>query len=168
MATHSSTLAKKFHGWRSLVGYSPWGRKKTQLSNFTSLQSSVSGSVYSHFFETDSQNCGNLCHSCVPCGLDSKVSACNAGDLSWIPGSGSSPGEENGNPLQHSCLENPMDGGVWQAIVHGVAKSQTRLSDFTSLHLRCYNNTGNISYFVLSLLENQSITETSCPATAKS
>ena len=42
-----------------------------------------------------------------------------------------SPEEENGNPLQHSCLENPMDGGAWQATVHGVAKSQTRLSDFT-------------------------------------
>ena len=39
--------------------------------------------------------------------------------------------EGNGNPLQYSCLENPMDGGAWYAIVHGVAKSQTRLSDFT-------------------------------------
>ena len=41
------------------------------------------------------------------------------------------PGEGNGNPLQYSCLENPMDGGAWWAIVHGVAKSQIRLSDFT-------------------------------------
>ena len=41
------------------------------------------------------------------------------------------PGEGNGNPLQHSCLENPMDGGAWWAAVHGVAKSRTRLSDFT-------------------------------------
>ena len=40
-------------------------------------------------------------------------------------------GEGNGNPLQYSCLENPMDGGAWQATVHGVSKSQTRLSDFT-------------------------------------
>ena len=40
-------------------------------------------------------------------------------------------GEGNGTPLQHSCLENPMDGGAWQAVVHGVAKNQTRLSDFT-------------------------------------
>ena len=40
-------------------------------------------------------------------------------------------GEGNGNPLQYSCLENPMDGGAWKAAVHGVAKSQTRLSDFT-------------------------------------
>ena len=47
-----------------------------------------------------------------PGGSDSKVSACNAGDPGSIPGSGISPGEENGNPLQHSCLENPMDGGA--------------------------------------------------------
>ena len=48
-----------------------------------------------------------------------------------IPGSGRSPGEGNGNPLQYSCLENLMDGGAWWAAVHGVAKSRTRLSDFT-------------------------------------
>ena len=48
-----------------------------------------------------------------------------------IPGSGKYPGEGNGNPLQYSCLENPTDRGAWWATVHGVAKSQTRLSDFT-------------------------------------
>ena len=48
-----------------------------------------------------------------------------------IPGLQRSPGEGNGNPLQYSCLENPTDGGAWQATVHGVTKSQTRLSDFT-------------------------------------
>ena len=64
---------------------------------------------------------------------DSKASACNVGDLGSIPGSGGYPGEGNGNPLQYSCLENPMDRGTWWAIVHGVAKSQTQLSDFTSL-----------------------------------
>ena len=55
----------------------------------------------------------------------------NAGDLGLIPGWGRSCGEGNGPPLQYSCLENPMDGGAWQATVHGVAKSWTRLSDFT-------------------------------------
>ena len=59
------------------------------------------------------------------------MSACNVGDLGSIPGSGRSPGEGNGNPLQYSFLENPMDGGAWWATVHWVAKSQTRLSDFT-------------------------------------
>ena len=47
-----------------------------------------------------------------PGGSKGKASACNAGDLGLIPGSGRSPGEGNGNPLQHSCLENPMDGGT--------------------------------------------------------
>ena len=60
------------------------------------------------------------------------MSACNAGDLGSILGSGRSPGEGNGNPLQYSCLENPMDGRAWWATVHGVTKSWTRLSDFTS------------------------------------
>ena len=60
-----------------------------------------------------------------------KASACNLGDLGSIPGSGRQPGEGNGNPLQYSCLENPMDGGVWQATVCGVTKSQTQLGDFT-------------------------------------
>ena len=58
-----------------------------------------------------------------------KESACNAGDPGSIPGSGRSPGEGNGNPLQHSCLENTMDRGAWRATVYGVAKSQTWLSD---------------------------------------
>ena len=61
-----------------------------------------------------------------PGGSDGKVSAYNVGDPGSVPGSGRSSGEGNGNPLQHSCLENPMDRG---ATVHGVAKSQTRLSN---------------------------------------
>ena len=56
-------------------------------------------------------------------------SACNAGDPALIPGSGRSLGEGNGNALQDSSLENPMDRGAWQPTVHGVTKSRTRLSD---------------------------------------
>ena len=52
-----------------------------------------------------------------------KESACNAGDLSLIPGLGRYPGEGNGYALQYSCLENPMDRGVWQPTVAGVAES---------------------------------------------
>ena len=66
-----------------------------------------------------------------PGGSEVKASACNAGDSGSIPGSGRSPGEGNGTPLQYSCLENPMDVGAWWATVHRVAKSRTRLSDFT-------------------------------------
>ena len=54
-----------------------------------------------------------------------KASAYSAEDPGSIPGSGRSPGEGNGSPLQYSCLENPMDRGAWQATVHGVAKSRT-------------------------------------------
>ena len=61
--------------------------------------------------------------------LDGKESTCNAGDLGLIPGLGRDPGEGNGYPLQYSGLENSMD-----CFVHGVAKSQTRLSNFHSLH----------------------------------
>ena len=66
-----------------------------------------------------------------PFSSDGTASACNAGDLGSIPGEGRSPGEGNDNPLQYSCLENPMDRGAWGATVHGVSKSQTQLSDFT-------------------------------------
>ena len=54
--------------------------------------------------------------------LFGKESACNAGDLSLIPGPGRSSGEGNGNPLQYSCLENTMDRGAWQAKVHGITR----------------------------------------------
>ena len=62
-----------------------------------------------------------------PHGSDGKESACNAGDLGTIPGSGRSPGGGHGNPLQYSCLENPMDRGAWQTTAHRVTK--TGLSD---------------------------------------
>ena len=55
-----------------------------------------------------------------PGGSDGKGSACNAGDPGWIPGCGRSPGEENGNPLQYSYLENPTDTGAWWVTVHGL------------------------------------------------
>ena len=58
-----------------------------------------------------------------PGGSDGKESACNAGDPGSIPGLRRSSGEGNGNPLQYSCLENPVDGGAWQSIVHEVSKS---------------------------------------------
>ena len=66
-----------------------------------------------------------------PGGSDSKESACSAGGLGLIPGSGRSPGEGNGNPLQYSCLGNPVDWAVWWATVCGIKKSQTQLSNCT-------------------------------------
>ena len=65
-------------------------------------------------------------------GSDGKESACNAKDLGMTPGSGRSPGEGNGNPLQYSCLENLMDRGAWWATVHGGHKE---LDTTTKQHL---------------------------------
>ena len=64
-----------------------------------------------------------------PGGSNDNESACSAGDPGLIPGSGESPGEGNGNPLQYSCLENPTDRRAWWAAVRGVAQSRTRLSN---------------------------------------
>ena len=69
-------------------------------------------------------------------GSEVKASSYYAGDLGSIPGLGRSSGEGNGNPLQYSCLKNPMDRGAWWIILHGVAKSLTRLSDFTYIFLK--------------------------------
>ena len=74
-------------------------------------------------------------------------------DSGSIPGSGRSPGGGNGNPLQYSCLENPMDGGASWAAVHGVARSWTRLSDLTIFSLSCIGE-GNGNPLQCSCLEN--------------
>ena len=64
-----------------------------------------------------------------PGGSEGKESVCNVGDPGLIHGLGRYPGEGNGNPAQYFCLENPMERGAWRAMVHGVAESQTQLSD---------------------------------------
>ena len=64
-----------------------------------------------------------------PGGSDGKESTCNTGDPDSIPGSGRFTGEDNGYPLQYSCLENSMDKGAWWATILGVAKSETGLSN---------------------------------------
>ena len=90
-----------------------------------------------------------------PSGSDGKASAYNAGDLGSIPGSGRSPGEGNGNPLQYSCSENPMNGGPWQATVHRVAKSRTQLSNFSSLHFISQNLLRMVLYLGPSRVEGR-------------
>ena len=76
-----------------------------------------------------------------PGGSAGKESTCNVGDPGLIPGLGRSPGEGNGNPLQCSCLENPMDRGTWQVITQGVTKSWLRLSNLhTHTHTHTYKN----------------------------
>ena len=89
-----------------------------------------------------------------PGGLDRKESACNAGDLGFIPGLGRSPGGRNSNQLQYLCLENSMDRGAWWVTVHGIAKSQTRLSNFTSFTSYFITGEGNGNPPQYSCLEN--------------
>ena len=74
-----------------------------------------------------------LWHVSFPDGSNSKEFACHAGDPGSVPGLGKPPGEGNGNPLQYSCLENSTDRGACWALVHGMTKSRTRLSDSHSL-----------------------------------
>ena len=111
---HSNPLQhswlKNPNGQRSLAGYSPRGRKESDMTEWLSTAQHRTTLVF-------------------PGGSDGKDSAWNEGDLGSIPGSGRSPGEGNGNPLQYSCLENPMDRGAWWATVHVVAKSWTWFSD---------------------------------------
>ena len=72
--------------------------------------------------------------------LSGEESTCQCRYMGLIPGSGRSHGEGNGNPLEYSCLGNSMDGGTWWPTVHRVAKSRTRLSNFTSLHFNLLDN----------------------------
>ena len=78
------------------------------------------------------------CFHCFPIygfpgGSEGKASACKVGDLGSIPGLGRSPGEGNGNPLQYSCLENPLDRGAWRATVQRVPKRHTHFHHSTEL-----------------------------------
>ena len=93
--------------------------------------------------------------------LSSKESTCNAGvagDVDSIPGSGRSPGEGNGNPLQYPCLENPMDRGAWWATVHRVTKSWTRLKRLKthSCHMKTQKAGGRLQTRKTALTETQS------------
>ena len=88
-----------------------------------------SGAVWPGVEEEDPEPCSSHRHTKITAtyratagASDGKESACNVGDMALIPGLGRSPGEGNGNPLQYSCLENPMGKGTWQATVHGVTK----------------------------------------------
>ena len=121
-------------------------------------------SILNFLFETSSQQ-----RDFFPGGASSKESSCHCRDprdMGSISGSGGSPGEGNGNPLQCSCLENSMDRGAWWATVHGVAKSQTQLSMHTHTHLRpvvsreisreaCTINLINEKKFIFQRMDNR-------------
>ena len=85
--------------------------------------------------------------SVFPGGSGGKESACNAGDLGSIPGAGRSPGEGNGYPIQYSCMENSMNRGAWQAIVHGIRKLDTTESTHTTGALSSTNTISPSRHF---------------------
>ena len=88
------------------------------------------------------RGCGEketLLHCCGASGEEPPASAGDTRDMGSIPGSGRSPGGGNGNPLQYSCLENPMDRGAWRATVHGVAElDTTEATELACTHLHCW------------------------------
>ena len=90
--------------------------------------------------------CWPACNTCFLGSSSGKEFACNVEDLALIPGSGRSPGERNGNPLQYSCLENPMDRGAWQATVHGVAELD--MTEWLTLSLSACNTRYHTSHKV--------------------
>ena len=90
------------------MGYSPWGLKESDMTEQLPLPYVIYGS------SLVVQTVKNL-----------PANSGDTGAMGSIPGSGRSSGGGNGNPLQESCLENSMDRGAWQSIVHGVAKSET-------------------------------------------
>ena len=152
MAAHSSILAWRIPGTGEPVGVPSMGSHTTHM---TAAATAVPGMIR---VLKGSKNCNSQVVKALdlrssgfisswvrtpllvqqvllydfPGGSDGKPSAYNAGDQGSIPGSGISPGEGNGNPLQYSFLDNPMDSGTWKATVHGAANSRTRLSNFTS------------------------------------
>ena len=99
----------------------------------------------------------------ISAGSDGEESACNAGDPGAIPGSGRPPGRGNGNPLQYSCLENPIDREAWRVIVHGVAELD-RTERLTHMHTSSHHpKTGKVS-----IRENQEELYSSCTRRQKS
>ena len=139
--------AGKSHGWRSLVACSPRGREESDTTEQLRFHFSLSciGEGNGNPLQCsclESPRDGGAWWAAVYGVTRSQTwlkrlssSSSKVGDLGSIPGSGRSPGEGNGNPLQYSSLENSMDGGVWWATVHGVPKSwATSLSLFTFLY----------------------------------
>ena len=132
----------KFHGQRSLAGYGPQGCKESDTTEWLSLFHMSKPQEWCFVtceFTPASDSSGTVTFWHQPGDSDGKEPACSAGGLGLIPGSGRSPGGEYGNPLQYSCLENPMGRGTWQATVHGVTKSCTWLTEWLntgSIHLK--------------------------------
>ena len=156
------SLSGKSHGWRSLVGCSPWGRKELDMTerlhfhfHFYALEKEMATHSSVLAWRIPGMGSHRVRHDWsdlavavayhlylgFPGGSEGKESVCNAGDTGSIPGLGWSPGEGNGCPLQYSWLENSMDRGAWWATVPGsqrvghswVTNTFTTLSDIYNI-----------------------------------
>ena len=119
----------KFQSSITVVSY----RLSAQSHSFVWLLSVKSLSKFESFGNPSKEKNRKKSPLSFPGDSDGKEFVCNLGDLGSVPRLGRSPGGGHGNPRRQSCLENPTDRGDWWATVHGVAKSWTRLSDFTLL-----------------------------------
>ena len=127
-------------GLTGLILQSKGSQESSPIPQLKRINSSASFMIKSHIHTWLLKKI-QLCRYCCgilqppvivfPGGSDGKASVYDVGDLGLIPGSGRSPGEGNGSPLQYYCLENPMDRGAWWATVRGVTKSRTWLNDST-------------------------------------
>ena len=135
----------KYQWWLVVMMVERSNDDRQSTENFYDGENTLHGTIMDHF----------------PGGSDGKASACNLGDLGLTPGFQRSPGEGNGNPLQYSSVENPMDRGAWKATANGVtktSKSQTRLSNFTEwimvdtrhytfVHIRSYKTKTELCHY---------------------
>ena len=155
--------------WRAAVhGVS---KSQTQLSNWTELNLDINSQQKSKFIERslglDSENMNlNISFSGGTRGKESSCQRRRRRDTGSIPGSGRSPGGGRGNPLQYSCLENPMDRGDWQATIHRVTQSRTQLKQL-STHTHIYKKQVWMNY-LNSQSSNSIINKTTPPAPADS
>ena len=125
-------------GLAGLVCCSPWGHRESDTTgrvDSSNKHTQLCSNLFCFYIcrnkslvKSNTSEYVLLIQLDFPGGSDGKASVYNSGDPGSIPGSGRSPGEGNGTPLQYYCLENPMDRGAWQATLCGVAKSQTQLS----------------------------------------
>ena len=123
---NKQVLGMKGTSWLTLLYVIYESHQESKLEEFSSLGKKNSLFFFQFISIWDDE---------LPWWLSGKEFICNAGDAGSILGSGRSPGEGNGNPLQHSCLENPMDRRAWRATVHGVAKSWASLSNWTQYEM---------------------------------
>ena len=122
---HETLQGRLWGNTGATLGTAPFSVNNGQKTFFSLILFSI-GIIYTH---TQVLLFLSVWYMGFPGGLDGKESTCNVRDLGLIPGSGWSPEGGHGNPLQYSCLENPMDRGAWWAAVHGVTKSCTWLRD---------------------------------------